>query len=177
LQLLNSYHLENTNNLILLNEETIKDLRKGIESKVKKRAKPLKSNLVSVKSGTINFLTPSFTQRGAVSWKQSIRVLHLAKILKPYWDGKKSKLLPLLREALKGDILVHCSCPAFKWWGYAYIASERKYKIGRSQKIYPHVRNPHLKGTVCKHLYNVLYAIPFLAPKIVQLFKKDQGVK
>ena len=51
-----------------------------------------------------------------------------------------------------GDIHIRCTCPAELYWGYRYLGTELRYLYGIPRESrYPKVRNPNLKGTVCKH--------------------------
>lgn len=53
-------------------------------------------------------------------------------------------------------IKVYCSCPAFLYWGYQYKAEYKNYAAFKLGVRYPHVRNPYLRGFVCKHVYACL---------------------
>lgn len=59
-----------------------------------------------------------------------------------------------------GNIRVHCPCPAFKFWGMQYIMTQKDAAIIPEIR-YPHIRNPGLKGSVCKHLNRTLKVLPF----------------
>ena len=59
-----------------------------------------------------------------------------------------------------GDIRVHCGCPSFLFWGYQYILTQMDAAIW-SETIYPRIRNPQLKGIVCKHLRRTIKVLPF----------------
>ena len=63
----------------------------------------------------------------------------------------------------KVDIQLFCSCPAFKYWGPAYILSLDKYDAHytRKEERPPSVRNPKRYGAVCKHLDRLLKVLPF----------------
>lgn len=51
-----------------------------------------------------------------------------------------------------GDVHIRCTCPAHLYWGYAYIGTELKFLYGiPRENRYPVVRNPQVKGTICKH--------------------------
>lgn len=75
---------------------------------------------------------------------------------------------------MQGDIEVWCNGTAFRMWGWAYITSELDAKWGKKEKRFPKVRNPSLKGSVCKHLENVLRVLPFHAPDIVRDLEKKK---
>jgi len=76
--------------------------------------------------------------------------------------------------AITGDIRVKCSCPAFLWWGSEYILTYLKAVEGPGNTIFPEVRNPELKGSVCKHLLNVFDILPFSTGKIVQALRNKK---
>jgi hypothetical protein len=58
----------------------------------------------------------------------------------------------------KVDVLVYCDCPAFLYRGFAYIATKMGFAIKRENRP-PRIRNPRLRGSVCKHLVAVLRMI------------------
>lgn len=52
-----------------------------------------------------------------------------------------------------GDCHVQCTCPANLYWGYRYTATQLKYAYGiPRENRFPKIRNPELKGTICKHI-------------------------
>lgn len=59
-----------------------------------------------------------------------------------------------------GNIRVHCPCPSFKFWGYQYIVTQLDASIF-SEIRFPKIRNPQLKGIVCKHLRRTIKVLPF----------------
>ena len=51
-----------------------------------------------------------------------------------------------------GDVHIRCNCPAFLYWGYAYIGTQLRYLYGvPRENRYPNERNPNVEGTICKH--------------------------
>lgn len=58
------------------------------------------------------------------------------------------------------NMRLHCSCPAFIFWGSQYILTQTDSAIVPEMR-FPHVRNPHLKGLVCKHLNRTLKVLPY----------------
>lgn len=50
------------------------------------------------------------------------------------------------------DVHIRCNCPAHLFWGMAYLGTELKFLYGVPKETrYPKIRNPQLKGTICKH--------------------------
>lgn len=58
------------------------------------------------------------------------------------------------------NIKVHCGCPAYLFWGYNYILTQKDAAIIPEDRA-PVVRNPNLKGIACKHLIRTLKVLPF----------------
>lgn len=51
-----------------------------------------------------------------------------------------------------GDVHIRCRCPASTFWGYNYEADALRYLYGiPGEKRFPKIRNPNLRGTICKH--------------------------
>ena len=147
--------------LQLLQELTARQILKGADAKSRKRAEVLASEVLRFKGNVISFQTTSATTPGVKYWNQTVQLMSLRKQLDKMRAGKLT-LTKAIRAAVKvGDVRVHCTCPAQKWWGWAYISTVRGYKYGRKQTIFPSIRNPRLRGTVCKHLINALSTLPF----------------
>ena len=74
-----------------------------------------------------------------------------AKDIKYFKDFKKRDIIRLL---LNGDLAVNCSCPDFRF-RHRYQAYQMGYSLFKELR-YPHITNPGLEGTVCKHLLATL---------------------
>lgn len=56
-----------------------------------------------------------------------------------------------------GDIHIRCNCPAFLYYGDAYMSTQMRYLYGvPRENRFPKIRNPNLKGTMCKHCDKVV---------------------
>lgn len=73
-----------------------------------------------------------------------------------------------------GNIRVHCPCPAFQFWGHAYISTELGIAIYPELR-FPHIRNPELKGAFCKHLRRALLTIPFHLGDMATAIKQQRS--
>lgn len=117
------------------------------------------------------FRTNSYTFPGE-DYQQKIILLDLNALIR----DKKSDLTfkTKVDYAINaGDLLVGCQCPAFLWWGYAYIATQLglvhpEFKQSHNGK---EIRNPQLRGIVCKHLHLALQVLPFNASSITSDLK------
>lgn len=155
----------------LIQELTARDILKDADKKSLARAKPLASTVLRFKGNVVSTQTTSGTTKGKF-WIQTLQLTSLRKQLDRVRSGNTSLLKALRAAVLEGDIKVHCNCPAQKWWGWAYISTELGYKYGRKQRIFPKIRNPRLRGTVCKHLINVLKTLPFNVSVLVKRGRK-----
>ena len=51
-----------------------------------------------------------------------------------------------------GDCKIRCTCPSMLYWGFSYQGTSLKYLYGIPREgRFPKIRNPKLKGTMCKH--------------------------
>lgn len=119
---------------------------------------------VGVEPPDVKFQVES--SKGRLVYDQTIRLLDLEEAL-------KQEDIPLRQRvnlAVSGDIAVHCTCPAFKYF-YSYVLTHLDSSAGRDENRFPSLRNPKLKGVVCKHLNNVLEALPFWQANIVRDLK------
>jgi hypothetical protein len=101
--------------------------------------------------------------KNGIIYQQEIKLLDLPESLQLEGTSLRDKV----RLAMNGDVAVRCTCPAFSFWGPAYILTQLdagapgkiKYAVGKDGRTnevpeprFPGVRNPALRGTVCKHL-------------------------
>lgn len=119
--------------------------------------------------GTVEYITPSGTSPG-VFYRQRVLLADLKKLIKKYKNKKKPREIVSL--AIKGNIKVSCNDPienlepSWLYQGFIYKATAMKYNQGKPENRFPDVRNPKLKGSLCKHLIQVLTVLPFSAAKI-----------
>lgn len=158
----------------LLLEMTAKEIRSAADAKSRARSKVLSTEIIRFKGNVVSFSTTSGTYAGKF-WIQNVQLLGLRRQLDLVRDGKTTPLKAITAAVKSGDVRVHCTCPAQKWWGWAYISTELGYKYGRKQTIFPSIRNPRLTGSVCKHLILALGTLPFNVPGLVKTARK-QGV-
>jgi hypothetical protein len=93
-----------------------------------------------------------------------------------YWDKSTNKLnLEKVADTIinRADLKISCSCPAFQYWGPAYIMSLAKYKAkyGDQERRPPKIRNPRQYGAVCKHVHLLLKELPSYTNKFVDFLK------
>ena len=85
------------------------------------------------------------------------------------FDGYKPKKRDI-KKPINTDMRLHCSCPAFQFWGSAYIATMEDYNYDFSENRFPIVRDPELKNLVCKHIIAVVHR--FKGETFKKLMKK-----
>lgn len=159
--------------LYSLNEKTYKDLRRKapnyLNIRQKSKANKKGSFFTELDGDVMFFRTPSFTKEG-ITYEQRVRLVKLPEIIKQY----KGRLKPIeiARLALKADIEVHCTDPSWKYWGFQYIGSRDNYSIFPEPR-FPRINNPNTKGSVCKHLDNVLLILPFQNSKLASQLKEN----
>lgn len=160
--------------LVSLNEFDARQILRSADDKSKERSKILHSNLKEVTElGDVKFETVSGTTQG-LYWHQTVRFKDLYDIIVSFnynkADYKDKDIMRLLSES---DLEVYCDCPAFKYWGYKYISWNLDMGVEKETRN-PKVRNPKLKGTVCKHLIMTLERLPFLVNKLVSMFREKE---
>lgn len=62
------------------------------------------------------------------------------------------------------------NCPAFLYWGFKYKAWKYGYGLEKELRR-PTIRNPQLRGYVCKHLYQCAQVFPFLSKELAKKFR------
>lgn len=58
-------------------------------------------------------------------------------------------------QLLNKNMLCSCTCPAFRYWGSSYNATEGRYKLGKAEDIAPDIRDPKRERKLCKHIVAV----------------------
>jgi len=110
---------------------------------------------VETKKSVMKFFVPSPTRINSwdffvqfVEWEQQVRDTTLTPrdaALLLYWSG---------------NIRVHCTCPSFLFWGYQYILTGMDAAMNTEVR-FPHIRNPQLRGILCKHGRRVIKVLGF----------------
>ncbi len=124
-------------------------------------------------------------------YTQRVRMMDLFSLLiekkKKLKKGKKvdrAFVYAAAKEALlSGDLEIFCSCPAFLFWGFRFIAKRnhalakhgfKDWPYAKNSKInnFPKDRNPTLQGMYCKHMSLVMGALPMILERIATKFTK-----
>ena len=80
--------------------------------------------------------------------------------------------LDSLEDALQGNIKIYCSCDAFLYSGYKYIAFKAKSGIEPETRA-PNITNPNMYGMACKHILVALQQMKKDYNSIYELFNKQ----
>lgn len=136
----------------------------------------------------LKFSTPSESRPG-LRHKQLVQLVELRDVLD---DPRFRNIGDATRAAIGGDLKVHCDCEAFLMWGYQYILITQgaafrndahtnpptRYEGGIVTDHPPKTRNKMHRGSVCKHLGNVIKVLPFWWSNIAgELQRMGYGVK
>lgn len=79
-----------------------------------------------------------------------------------------------LEDALQGNIKIYCSCDAFLYQGYKYIAFKAKSGIEPETRA-PKITNPNMQGMACKHILVALQQMKKDYNEIYELFSKQSS--
>ena len=123
-------------------------------------------------NGTMAFVVPS-------SNNQNNGINYINRIQITEWNDVVNDLTLTPQEATKliiwsGHVKVHCTCPSFLYYGFQYILTQLGISIYPEDRP-PHIRNPGLKGIVCKHLNRSIKAFPFYGNEIRNQVKKERS--
>lgn len=155
----------------IINEATRKELVKASDKARKQRAKS--KNIVVHYKGVMNtrgwivFNTTSQFTIGK-SYTQYIR-LNEAKDIKYFKEFKERDIVRLF---MSGDISVHCTCPDYRY-RFSYMSHNMGYGIFKETR-FPKIRNPQLKGALCKHLLAVMAVYNFNWTRIAKDMPKTK---
>jgi len=106
-------------------------------------------------------------------YKAVIKFPKIKKIMKllPQKPSKKAveKAKERIVETINNtDVETFCSCKSASYFGYNYILTQEKSKYGTQENRFPHIKNPFLKGSICKHTRYILE--DFNIPEIKEIF-------
>lgn len=77
---------------------------------------------------------------------------------------------------LEDDLMLHCTCPSFLYWGYQYLLTQIDAALVPEDRL-PKIRNPKQRGIVCKHLNRALRSFPFFTSDFARYIKKNHNIK
>lgn len=128
-------------------------------------AKYQKTELTSFKGESIYY-----TRWRVHSADDPIGTYYLVKValakLKPNLDMQIPIKLAITDAITTGDLYISCEDPSWLYWGYKYICTKKGVIFKQSERRPPRVRNPRMRGIICKHLHLVLDVLPFNIMKI-----------
>ena len=110
-------------------------------------------------------------------YRQNRRVYRVKVIFKDFFVIARDKEIPIgdaVRYAIEGlDIHVSCDCPAHLYWGYKYMATQLGYAYGLdTERRFPGVNNPKLRGSLCKHADKVMRWIIRNEDTVIRYFEQ-----
>jgi hypothetical protein len=112
----------------------------------------------------VEFSSPSGTRPGVVHHQY----VHLKDMSDALHLPADLSTMQRVNIALRSDVRVRCGCEDFGFSGGAYILTVSKSIYGDDEIRYPHIKNPGLKGMLCKHLISVLKVLPANASSIAK---------
>lgn len=142
---------------VILNEETYRDIMSAISSDwlphrdYSHLIKYVK--YVGYKGNTLKFFVPNKIN----GWNTYIQFKE--------WNDQVTDTDYSATEAARlllwgGNLRLHCTCPAYHFWGMQYINTQHDAAIVPEPR-FPTIRNPQLLGFTCKHLTRTLRVLPF----------------
>lgn len=123
---------------------------------------------VGIKESVMKFFVPSPTRINR--WNTFIQFVQ--------WNAEVRDTATTAPDAARlllwsGDIRIHCGCPSFLFYGYEYILTQLDAAM-RPETRYPHIRNPQLKGILCKHGRRVIKVLPFHLADMAKAIKQQR---
>jgi hypothetical protein len=113
-----------------------------------------------------------------IEWVDLADVVARLAAHKKFWkkDGSGPDLRKLaLKVFNECHMKVRCDCPAFVYWGYAFLLTELEAISGPEEHRPPDIRNPERKGCVCKHLSTLLAELPFYSATMANYLSRFYG--
>ncbi len=121
------------------------------------------------KGNTLRFFVPNRYN----GWQTYVRFTEWNEVL----DDREYNATESARLLLwGGNLKVHCGCPAYLFWGMNYILTTKDAAIVPETR-FPSIRNPNLKGGLCKHLTRTLKVLPFHLGDMSRAIKQQREKK
>lgn len=141
-----------------IDELTRKDLITDVDKWTKDKSKLVKRAvyLGITEDYTVFFRVPSVTADPPTNYVVKITLIEYPDIE----DDEDMTVKEKVRLALTGDVKISCTCPAYLYFGYKYILTQVDANEAHPENRFPKIRNPKLKGTMCKHCYTALSVLP-----------------
>ena len=124
--------------------------------------------------------TPGKTYTINVEFRDIVNQIHKLVKNRQLWNKDQTHvdLRKVADEMMDdADVKILCTCPAFQYWGPAYITTKRKSKYGDQETRPPNVRNPKQYGLGCKHAQLMFDVLPFykgtMAGHLKRYFSKE----
>ncbi|MBC7618168.1 MAG: hypothetical protein H7293_04120 [Candidatus Saccharibacteria bacterium] len=143
--------------------EVGKDLRQGITaSEAIGLSRPIDLERARKE---IRYAAPTVLRAGELqfvvdSGPQSLVSRHHTRVEFTAWAAAIARPSTPLQAAAwlvsEGTLRFECSCDAFTFWGFRYIATVGGFVLGRRETGFPKIRSPKLLGCCCKHLVRTL---------------------
>lgn len=121
---------------------------------------------VEMRKGTMKFFVPNEYN----GWNTYIQFVDFSEQIR---DTSITSVECARLLLWSGNIRLHCTCPAFKFWGSEYILTQLDAAIVPEER-FPHIRNPNLKGIVCKHLRRTLLVLSWHLGDLAAQIKIDR---
>ena len=157
-----------------LDELTRKDLLRDVDRVTQRRSSDLpgRARYKGIHTDyTLEMEVPSSDNKG--SYTVSIQMVEYPE-LAPLEDLMVDEKV---RLAMDGDLRISCTCPAFQFWGFAYITTQLSAKKGEDEDIFPEIRNPRLVGVMCKHCYKAVKSFGSNWLAITRDIEKDRYLR
>jgi len=100
---------------------------------------------------------------------------HISSIIYPSLNLDSVRNSPGKKTPSNQPVNVWCTCPAFLYWGSAFLSTELGYNFIGEENRFPKIRDPENHNYVCKHLLRVtknLRRMSFTA--LTKLFNVDK---
>lgn len=157
--------------MFLIDALNAQDLINAVDYATDKRSYTCGVNIVrwTAPTGTLELIARSAGSKNA--WTQRIQIPNIELLvdfdddtdLEEYSGDEAAwfRFVEAYPDVVLADIKVGCSCPAFQYWGSAYIVDnldsgekslQRYDEAGFPEGRFPSVRDIDLERTLCKHL-------------------------
>ena len=151
--------------LVPINEMTSREILAGADAARLSRSRDkriiCRFETVTNARGWLRFDVTSQFSKGK-HYKVHVK-LKEANDLKYFKEFKKQDIIRLF---LSGDLQINCSCKDFRY-RMKYQAWQMGYGLFKELR-YPHIANPGLTGSVCKHCLAVLRVMQWNVPQITK---------
>lgn len=128
----------------------------SLDDDIERANKQIKYSMPKSRKGDIiHFITDASGENGANHHYVNVQFLGF-NILRLSPNEVTQSMIK--NKLANGTVKFECNCGRYRYW-YRYVNSIAGTTLGRTETVFPKIRNPNLTGVACKHILRTMHWI------------------